>query len=61
MLIVFAGGPVAAPLEAGGGEELEAEVVVVNLAREVPVAVAVGLGGGGLDEERAVVANLVIL
>ena len=26
MLVVLAGGPVAAPLEAGGGEELEAEV-----------------------------------
>ena len=36
VLIVLAGSPVAAPLEAGLGEELEAEVVVGDLVGEVP-------------------------
>ena len=50
MLIVLAVGPVAAPLEAGLGEELEAEVVVGDLVGEVPRTVAVGFTGGGLYE-----------
>ena len=50
MLVVLAGGSVAAPLEAGGGEELEAEVVVGDFVGEVPRAVAVGLASGGLYE-----------
>ena len=60
MLKVLARSPVAAPLEAGLGEEAEAEVVVVYLVGEVPRAVAVFLSRGGLDEARAVVAILVI-
>jgi hypothetical protein len=36
MLVVLAVGPVAAPLEAGLSEELEAEVIVGNLVGEVP-------------------------
>ena len=60
MLVVLAGGPVTAPVEAGLGEEAEAEVVVVYLVGEIPVTVAIGLGGGGLDEERAIVAYLII-
>ena len=49
MLEVLARCPVAAPLEASLGEEAEAEVVVVYLVGEVPRAVAVLLGSGGLD------------
>ena len=60
VLEVLARSPVAAPLEAGLGEEAEAEIIVVDLVREVPRAVAVVCGGGGLDEARAVVAILVI-
>ena len=48
MLKVLARSPVAAPLEAGLGEEAEAEVVVVYLVGEVPRAVAVFLSRGGL-------------
>ena len=58
MLVVLAGGPVTTPLEAGLGEELEAEVVVGDLVGEVPRTVAVGLAGGGLDEQRAVSKGL---
>ena len=47
MLVVLAGGPVIAPLEACLGEELEAEVVVGNLIGEVPRTVAIRLAGGG--------------
>jgi len=60
MLEVLARSPVAAPLETSLGEEAEAEIIVVDLVREVPRAVAVVCGGGGLDEARAVVAILVI-
>ena len=60
MLVILAGGPVTAPVEAGLGEEAEAEVVMVYLVGEVPIAIAIGLGGGGLDEERAIVAYLII-
>ncbi len=44
MLVVLAGCPCAAPLEACLGEELIAEVRLVNLVRESPVALA-ELGG----------------
>ena len=60
MLVILAGGPVTAPVEAGLGEEAEAEVVMVYLVGEVPIAITIGLGGGGLDEERAIVAYLII-
>ena len=43
MLVVLTRGPVTAPIEACLGEELEAEVVVVNLVGEVPVAITIGL------------------
>ena len=56
MLEVLARGPVAAPLEASFGEEAETEVVVVYLVEEVPRAVAIVGGSGGLNEARAVVA-----
>ena len=36
MLVVLTRSPVAAPLEAGLGEEAEAEVFVVYLVGEVP-------------------------
>ena len=55
MLVVLTGGPVTAPLEAGLGEELEAKVIVGDLVREVPRAVAVRLASSRLDQERAVV------
>ena len=58
MLIVLAGGPVTAPLEAGLGEELEAKVIVGDLVREVPRAVAVRLTSSGLDKQRAVSEGL---
>ena len=58
MLVVLARGPVAAPVEASGGEEAEAEVIVVNLVGEVPRAVAVRLAGDGLDERRAIIEGL---
>ena len=48
MLVILAGGPVTAPVEAGLGEEAEAEVVMVYLVGEVPIAIAIGLGGGVL-------------
>ena len=54
MLVVLAGVPVAAPLEAGLSEELVAEVVVGDLVGEVPRSVAVRFSGGGFDEQRAV-------
>lgn len=60
VLVVLAGSPVATPLEAGGGEEAETEVIVVYLVGEVPIAVTVRLGGGRLDEERAVCPVAVI-
>ena len=60
MLVVLARGPIATPVEAGLGEELEAEVVVVYLVGKVPVAVAICLSRGGLDEERTILANLII-
>lgn len=34
MLVILAGGPVTAPVEAGLGEEAEAEVVMVYLVGE---------------------------
>ena len=40
MLVILAGGPVTAPVEAGLGEEAEAEVVMVYLVGEVPIAIA---------------------
>ena len=40
MLVVLAGCPYAAPLKACLGEELIAEVGLVNLVRESPVALA---------------------
>ena len=60
MLEVLARSPVAAPLEAGLGEEAEAEVVMVYLVGEVPIAIAIGLGGGGLYKECAILAYLII-
>ena len=60
MLVILAGGPVTAPVEAGLGEEAEAEVVMVYLVGEVLSAVAILHGRGGLDEERAIVAYLII-
>ena len=51
MLVILAGGPVTAPVEAGLGEEAEAEVVMVYLVGEVPIAIAIGLGGGGLSRQ----------
>ena len=48
MLVILAGGPVTAPVEAGLGDEAEAEVVMVYLVGEVPSAIAIGLGGGVL-------------
>ena len=60
MLKVLARSPVAAPLEAGLGEEAEAEVVVVYLVGEVPRAVAIFLSRGGLDEARAIVKISII-
>ena len=60
MLEVLARCPVTAPLEAGISEETEAEVVVGDLIGEVPCAVAVGLGSGGLNEAGAIGTILVI-
>ena len=48
MLVVLMRGPVTAPVEAGLAEEAEAEVVVVYLVGEVPVAVTIGLCRGVL-------------
>ena len=42
MLIVLAGGPVAAPLESGLCEELEAEVIMIDLVGEVPRTAGAG-------------------
>ena len=54
MLVVFAAVPAAAPFEAVLGEDLESEVRLVDLHREVTAAVYIGGSGGGLDGERAV-------
>ena len=58
MLIVLTRGPVATPLETSLNEELEAEIVVVYLVGEVPVAIAIGLCRGGLDKQCAILAHL---
>ena len=58
MLVVLAGGPIAAPLEAGLSEELEAEVVVGDLVGEVPRAVAVRFACCGFNEERTITEGL---
>ena len=55
MLVVLTRSPVTAPLEACLSKETEAEVFVVNLIGEVPRAVAICLGSGGLDEPRTVI------
>ena len=49
VLIVFHAFPVAAPDEAFGFEELEGEVVVVNLVRNVVPLVAIEGVGGAFD------------
>ncbi len=51
MLIVFTCGPVAAPFESSLVEEAKAEVVMINLVGEIPVAVTIDFGCGGLYEE----------
>ena len=58
MLIVLTGGPVATPLEASFGEEFEAEILMVDLVREVPRTVGVGLACDGLDENSTVFKRL---
>ena len=60
MLIVLAGAPVAAPPEAGLGEEAVAEVAAGDLVGEGLRAVAVYYGGGGLHVAGAVRAVLVV-
>ena len=54
MLVVFAAVPAAAPFEAVPGEDLESEVRLVDLHREVTAAVYIGGSGGWLDGERSV-------
>ena len=51
VLVVLAGGPVTAPLEACLSEELEAEIPVVDLIGEVPRTVGVGLASDRLYED----------
>ena len=60
MLIVFTCGPVAAPFESGLGEEAKAEVVMINLVGEIPVAVTIDFGCGGLNEECAIIALFIV-
>ena len=60
MLVVLTCSPVTAPFEASLGEKFEAEVVVVYLVGEVPVAVTKDLSRGGLDEERAIITHLIV-
>lgn len=58
VLVVLTRGPVATPLEACFGEQFEAEILVVNLIREVPRAVAVRRTGSGLDKHCDVIKSL---
>lgn len=58
VLVVLARNPVTAPVEAGLGKQLEAEVIVVYLVGEVLVALTIGTGSGRLNEERAILTNL---
>ena len=60
MLIVLTCSPVTAPLEASLSKETETEVFVINLIGEIPGAVAICLGGGWLDEERAVINTITL-
>ena len=60
MLVILRVIPVTAPLEAGLGKEFETEVVVIDLVGEVPVTITIGFTRGGLDEERAILENLII-
>ena len=54
MLIIFAGCPIAAPLEAVRREKFVAKVVRVDFVREIFRAVDVSLGGGGFQNSLAV-------
>ena len=60
MLVVFAGSPGAAPLKTGFGEKTQAEVLLINLVREVPRSIAIFSGCGWLNETSAICTVFVV-